>query len=161
MFHWDLPQPLQDEGGWPNRATADYFVDYARVLFENFGDRVKHWMTFNEIMQICEAGYSGGSFAPYISNAGIGGYECTHTVLLAHGRTYRLYDSDFRADQKGQIGLAIDSYWHEPNYPDRETDQQAAEVDMELNVTTKIKHFGKNNVPRFLVWMVRQSRGQW
>ncbi|KAJ3636634.1 hypothetical protein MTP99_000157 [Tenebrio molitor] len=157
MFHWDLPQPLQDEGGWPDRKLADYFVDYARVLFENFGDRVKYWMTFNEIMQICEAGYSGGSFAPYISNPGVGGYECTHTVLLAHGRTYRLYDSDFRAEQNGQIGIAIDSYWHEPNYADRETDQEASEVDMQLNYGWFVNPFINGNYPEVMIERVKAN----
>lgn len=102
MYHWDGVQALQDEGGWLNRALADYFVDYARVLFENFGDRVKYWATFNEVMTICEVGYSMGTAPPFIHNPGVGGYECAHTVILAHGKVYRMYEQEFKDDQKGK-----------------------------------------------------------
>jgi beta-glucosidase/6-phospho-beta-glucosidase/beta-galactosidase len=157
MYHWDLPQALQDEGGWPERKLADYFVDYARVLFENFGDRVKHWMTFNEIVQICEAGYSDGAFAPYVVNPGIGGYECTHTILLAHGGTYRMYETDFKAQQNGQIGIAVDTSWHEPNFPDRETDQQASEVDMEMNYGWFVNPIVSGNYPDVMIERVKTN----
>jgi beta-glucosidase len=48
LYHWDLPQPLQDEGGWASRDTVDAFVDYAACVAERLGDRVKHWITHNE-----------------------------------------------------------------------------------------------------------------
>ncbi|RZB38654.1 Glyco hydro 1 domain containing protein, partial [Asbolus verrucosus] len=157
MFHWDLPQALHEEiGGWLDRRIIDYFVDYARVLFQNFGDRVKIWMTFNEILQICERGYSDGNFAPFISNPGIGGYECTHIVLLAHGRTYRMYNEEFRASQNGQIGMAIDSYWHEPNYPDRETDQAAAEFSLQMNYGWFVHPVFVGNYPQPMIDRVRE-----
>lgn len=105
IYHWDLPQVLQETGGWVKDELIDYFLQFARVAFENFGDRVKHWMTFNEINQICEAGYSEGSFAPNIVNKGIGGYECTHRVLLAHAKAYRMYDEEFRPTQNGMLVL--------------------------------------------------------
>lgn len=100
MYHWDLPQPLQELGGWPNPILADYFVDYARVLFREFGDDVDDWITFNEPMQICEQGYSIQDKAPAYTQEGIGGYLCAHTLLIAHGRTYQLYKEEF-PDQQG------------------------------------------------------------
>ncbi|HOA24325.1 MAG TPA: family 1 glycosylhydrolase, partial [Aggregatilineales bacterium] len=48
LYHWDLPQALQDAGGWPARTTAEAFVEYARIVAEALGDRVRHWMTLNE-----------------------------------------------------------------------------------------------------------------
>src|SRR5690606_21886966 len=48
LYHWDLPQALQDEGGWPDRRTAEAFVEYADVMSRALGDRVKHWITHNE-----------------------------------------------------------------------------------------------------------------
>ncbi len=48
LYHWDLPQVLQDQGGWPARATGEAFVEYAEVVSRHLGDRVKHWITHNE-----------------------------------------------------------------------------------------------------------------
>ncbi|XP_021923731.1 lactase-phlorizin hydrolase-like isoform X2 [Zootermopsis nevadensis] len=101
MYHWDLPQALQDIGGWPNQVIADYFEEYARVLFTHFGDRVKLWLTFNEPLSFC-AGYGEWrAGAPGIDAHGIGDYMSAHTVLHAHARVYHLYDNVFRKKQKG------------------------------------------------------------
>ncbi|XP_047004451.1 myrosinase 1-like [Schistocerca americana] len=101
MYRWDLPQALQYIGGWPNPLLADYFVEYARVLFENFGDRVKWWITFNEPASFTAGYASSGLQAPSQNASGIGDYLATHTVLSAHGLVYHLYDEQYRATQNG------------------------------------------------------------
>lgn len=102
MFHWDLPQALHELGGWPNPVLAELFVDYADKLFEYFGDKVKNWITFNEPYQICDFSYSDGILAPAYKQKGIGGYLCSYTVLIAHGKTYQLYQKRYKETQNGR-----------------------------------------------------------
>src|SRR6478735_10181698 len=64
LYHWDLPQALEDKGGWPVRETADAFADYAMVVHERLGDRVKVWATHNEPWCAAYLGYSAGVHAP-------------------------------------------------------------------------------------------------
>jgi len=119
MFHWDLPQYLQDLGGWPNRLIVDYYRVYADTLFEHFGDRVKRWITFNEPSVFCGEGYGYGSHAPAIQSSGIGGdYMCAHNVLLSHAAAYHLYKEKYFDQQQGQVGICLNSGF---NYPYDET----------------------------------------
>lgn len=90
-------------GGWLNETIIEDYVSYARILFELYGDRVKHWITFNEPHQICEQGYSTAEKAPFKTLQGTGGYLCYHHVVIAHGRTYRMYEKEFKPTQKGKI----------------------------------------------------------
>jgi beta-glucosidase len=64
LYHWDLPQILEDAGGWPARATAHAFVDYAIAVAKRLGDRVKHFSTINEPFVVADHGYRSGSHAP-------------------------------------------------------------------------------------------------
>ncbi|KAF5305137.1 hypothetical protein FQA39_LY09399 [Lamprigera yunnana] len=114
IYHWDLPQTLQELGGWANSEMTTWFTDFSNVLFENYGDRVKLWITINEPKQICEFGYGTGVFAPAYKYSGIGDYLCTKNVLLAHASAYHLYDNKFRKQQQGRIGITIESSWSEP-----------------------------------------------
>lgn len=102
MYHWDLPQVLQDLGGWANPHIVEYFEDYARVLYELFGDRIKTWITLNEPKQFGIFGYGSKRFAPGIDAKGIGEYLAVKNMLLAHARAWHLYDKEFRDKQKGK-----------------------------------------------------------
>ncbi|CAH0558860.1 unnamed protein product [Brassicogethes aeneus] len=130
IFHWDLPQPLQDLGGWTNPQIALYFEDFARVVFEHFGDRVKKWITINEPSSICYGTYGRGLYLPF-EYPGIGDYLCGKTLLLAHARAYHLYDNEFREKQHGKIGITIDSTWAEPKTNNKK-DVMAAEREMQM-----------------------------
>lgn len=135
LYHWDLPQPLQDIGGWPNPIMAEYFANYSRICFEKFGDYVKLWSTFNEPDQTCQAGYGTAEKAPLINSDGIADYLCTHTLLKAHARAYHIYDEEFRPTQNGRVSIVINSFWYEPA-SDSEEDIEAAETRLQFTVST-------------------------
>lgn len=86
LYHWDMPQVLEDQGGWPARDTVDAFVEYADAITRYLGDRVKNWITFNEPFVSAFLGYKQGVHAPGIDdpNAAL---RAAHHLLLAHGRT--------------------------------------------------------------------------
>jgi len=84
MYHWDLPQGLEDRGGWQNRDTAKYFGDYAESLLNRLGDRVKTWTTLNEPFVSANHGYVTGEHAPGITSQA-GGFAAAHHLMLAHG----------------------------------------------------------------------------
>lgn len=125
LYHWELPHDLQKLGGWTNPIIVDYFVNYAKVVFDAFGDRVKFWITINEPKQICYEGYGSADKAPLLNMTGIAEYLCAKNILLAHAKAYRLYDEQYRSKQNGVIGISISCSWYEPA-TDSVEDQQAA-----------------------------------
>jgi beta-glucosidase len=89
LYHWDLPQKLEDAGGWPNRDTAQRFADYADIMMSALGDRVNSWMIFNEPWVFTTLGYLLGSHAP--GRTDLDAYlRSTHVVNLAQGMAYRV-----------------------------------------------------------------------
>jgi beta-glucosidase len=86
LYHWDLPQALQDEGGWYSRATADALADYAALAARSFGDRVKKWTTLNEPWTFCWSGHASGEDAPGLRDGTRGGVTASHHALLGHGK---------------------------------------------------------------------------
>jgi beta-glucosidase len=84
LYHWDLPQALQDAGGWPVRDTAYRFADYVDLVTEVLGDGVSNWITLNEPMVAANAGYGDGIHAPGIRDLDAS-LAATHHLLLGHG----------------------------------------------------------------------------
>ncbi len=101
LYHWDLPQVLEDAGGWTNRATATAFAEYARVCFTEFGDDVKMWTTLNEPLCSAYMGYRWGAHAPGIADDAAA-YRAVHHLNLAHGLAVKIYRS---LGQGGKIGI--------------------------------------------------------
>ncbi|XP_046748527.1 myrosinase 1-like [Diprion similis] len=107
LYHWDHPQVIEEMGGWTNELIVDWFVAYARILFEALGDSVKRWVTINEPDSICGDGYESTRLAPGKIITDIGKYLCGHNVIKAHAKTYRMYEEEFRDRQGGVIGIVL------------------------------------------------------
>jgi beta-glucosidase len=85
LYHWDLPQTLEERGGWRVRATPQAFAKYAQLVVQRFGDRVKHWITLNEILRFVPCGYGYGCDAPGARESIGVVNQVYHNTLLAHG----------------------------------------------------------------------------
>ncbi len=110
LNHWDLPQALQDQGGWPNRDCTDWFAEYANLMFQRLGDRVKMWATHNEPWVTAFIGYGSGRHAPGWADASLA-YQVTHHLLLAHGKAVQAYR---QGGFNGQIGIVLNLNHHFP-----------------------------------------------
>lgn len=118
LYHWDLPAALDDLGGWLNRDVANWFADYAEVLFRELDDRVKLWATINEPWVVSDGGYLHGGLAPGHRNW----FEApivSHNLMRSHGAAVAAY----RATGKNQIGLVVNL---EPKYPASESAEDLA-----------------------------------
>ena len=110
LNHWDLPQALQDQGGWPNRDCTDWFAEYAGLMFRRLGDRVKLWATHNEPWVTAFIGYGTGRHAPGWADYSLA-YQVTHHLLLAHGKAVQVYR---QGGYPGQIGIVLNINHHYP-----------------------------------------------
>ncbi|XP_013165732.1 PREDICTED: myrosinase 1-like [Papilio xuthus] len=113
LYHWDLPQRLQDLGGWANPYIVDWFADYARIAYKLFGDRVKTWVTINEPIVVCDVAYNTGQFAPGIKDPEFASYLCNKNILLAHAKAWRIYDEEFKPKYHGKAGITNQLFWIE------------------------------------------------
>ncbi len=120
LYHWDLPQALEDEGGWTNRATAEAFADYSRVVGEHFRDRVMLWVTQVEPWVTAWLGYGLGVHAPgRCSEADA--VAASHHLLLSHGRAVEVLRAVVPRAEVG-IALNLNHYWAAT---DQDDDQEA------------------------------------
>lgn len=105
LFHWDLPQVLQDRGGWATRECAGWFADYAAVIAEALGDRVTRWITLNEPAVVANHGYRDGTHAPGLKDSAQAS-AATHHLLLAHGLATKRLRS--LLGPNASIGITLD-----------------------------------------------------
>ena len=118
LYHWDLPAALDDRGGWLNPDVADWFADYARVMFRALGDRVPMWATLNEPWVVTDGGYLHGALAPGHKNL----FEppiASHNLMRSHGAAVQVY----RTEAKQRIGLVVNL---EPKYPASDSPEDIA-----------------------------------
>ena len=117
LYHWDLPQTLEDAGGWPNRALVGYFADYAAIVARRLGDRVRHWITLNEPWVFAFMGYWTGEHAPGQTNLKAA-IQAAHHALVAHGSAFDAIRASGGPEAK--IGIALNL-----NHVEPATDSQA------------------------------------
>ncbi|MEH0829371.1 MULTISPECIES: GH1 family beta-glucosidase [unclassified Micromonospora] len=122
LYHWDLPQALQDRGGWPERSTAEAFADYAAVVAARLGDRVTDWCTVNEPLCVAWIGHLEGLMAPGERNLGRA-VRTAHHLLLGHGLATRAVRA--HAARPASIGPVLNLSPCEPA-SDRPADVAAA-----------------------------------
>ena len=129
LYHWDLPQPLQDAGGWGSRATVDAFVRYAGVVAERLADRVPLWITHNEPSVVAVDGHIVGEHAPGLRDERLG-IQVAHNLLVSHGLAVPV----LRAAGARDVGITI-NVW--PQRPATDTAEDRAAADLRLSVEAR------------------------
>jgi beta-glucosidase len=129
LFHWDTPQALEDAGGWPVRATAEAFVEYAEAVVSRLGDRVRRWMTHNEPWVHAWIGHAWGEHAPGRTSEA-DAVAAAHHLLLSHGWATDLIR---RAAPDAQVGIVLNLAHAYPASDSPEDEAAAWRVDGEGN----------------------------
>jgi beta-glucosidase len=127
LYHWDLPQALEDAGGWPQRETAELFADYAALLARELGDGIARWITLNEPFVVANHGYRTGIHAPGRSDAAAAA-AATHHLLLGHGLAAQALRAELGAGS--QVGFTLNLTVVRP------TSEQAKAVAEEIEAET-------------------------
>jgi beta-glucosidase len=128
LFHWDLPQALEDEGGWAVRSTVDAFCEYVEAVVGRLGDRVEHWATHNEPWVHAWLGYGSGTWGPEMHAPGRtsrrDGAAAAHHLLLGHGRALEIMRREM---PDAKLGIVLNLT---PSYPasDSDADKRAAQI---------------------------------
>lgn len=133
LYHWDLPQRLQDKGGWENRDTAKAFADYAGYTAGKLSDKVSQFMTMNEMRSFVELGYQSGVHAPGLRLDAKRVAQLNHYVVLAHGMAVQSIRSQAKAGTK--VGIADNVEVTVPVYEAKEHIEAARKAIREQNAS--------------------------
>nr|WP_304214283.1 GH1 family beta-glucosidase [Fredinandcohnia onubensis] len=153
LYHWDLPQALQDQGGWADRNTIDAFSQYAETIFKEFNGKVKYWQTINE--PLCAAFLSNyrGIHAPGYQDLHLA-IDVSHHLLLAHGNAVKLFRE---LSIEGQIGTATNTTWREP-FSNRVEDIEACRREIGHNIDWFLDPIFNGEYPHYLVdWFKKKG----
>jgi beta-glucosidase len=147
LYHWDLPQALEDQGGWNNRKTVDAFVRYSEIMFKEFNGKIKQWITLNEPW--CSSFLSNylGAHAPGNRNLQLA-VDIAHHLLVAHGLTVKSYR---KLGYDGLIGYAPNVTWLDPYSSDNQQDIDAARREIAWFVEWFFDPIFKGEYPAFMV----------
>ena len=145
LYHWDLPQALQDEGGWENRNTCHAFADYAAIMAKRLGDRVKYWATFNEPSVVALDGNLVGEHAPGLQEPRIA-FQVAHHLMVAHGLATQAIRS---VNPDLNIGIVL-NLWGADAASDNPADVAAANAAWERSETHFLDPIFKGHYPPFL-----------
>ena len=124
LEHWDLPQALEDKGGWTARATTEAFVEYADVMSRALGDRVHQWITHNEPAVVAWLGYETGVHAPGIKDLSAS-LRAAHHLLLSHGMSVPVIRNN---SKDAEVGITLNIGWKVPA-SNSKMDMDAARLD--------------------------------
>lgn len=125
LYHWDLPQALQDKGGWANREIVEWFEAYVEVLYRELGDMVDYWITLNEPLCTSFIGYWMGEHAPGYRDYSMA-LKAVHHLMLAHGAAVKAYR---KTKCRGKIGITLNVNMCKPENPENEQDVRAAHLE--------------------------------
>ncbi|MCR6712814.1 MAG: GH1 family beta-glucosidase [Demequina sp.] len=147
LYHWDLPQWQEDNGGWPDRSTVDAFVAYARACAAEFGDRIRHWTTFNEPWCTAFLGYGSGAHAPGRSDHA-DSLAAAHHLNLAHGLAYRAIKE---VAPNAKVSIVLNSHLPRPWNVADPKDLEAAQLIDSLANRVFLEPLAKGTYPENLL----------
>ncbi|KAJ3272021.1 hypothetical protein HK104_004587, partial [Borealophlyctis nickersoniae] len=132
MWHWDTPQACETAyGSWISDRIIDDFVNYADVLFKNYGDRVRYWLTLNEPEANCQFGYNLGMFAPGVKAGETQHFACVHRSHIVHGSVVQHARKTYPDQAKNwKFGMPSIYAWIEPEDPTSPADVKTAQTEL-------------------------------